>query len=98
MKRLPARSPNLNAFAERWVLSFRRECLDHFIVFGEGHMRHIAETYVDFYNAHRPHQALGNSPPGQPAGRSPPTPVAAGRVKCQEWLGGLLRHYYRDAA
>jgi transposase InsO family protein len=92
--KLPARSPNLNAFAERWVRSFREECLDHFIVFGEGHMRHIAEEYIAHYNAERPHQGKGNNTLVLNARESP----ANGPVTCKTRLGGLLKHYVRQAA
>ena len=84
--------PNMNAHAERWVESFRQEALDHFIVFGEAHLRHICESYVEFYNTHRPHQSLDN----EPLARDPPQPqptASAKKVVCQEFLGGLLKHY-----
>jgi putative transposase len=44
------RAPNLNAYAERWVQSAKQECLDHFVVFGEGHLRHLVSEYADYYN------------------------------------------------
>ena len=96
-KVLPPNSPNLNAYAERWVQSFRRECLDHFMVFGEQHMRLIASTYVDWYNTHRPHQTLGNRPLPQKYDTLAHDPSAPDEVKCQSWLGGLLNHYYHAA-
>jgi putative transposase len=92
--KLPARSPNLNAFAERWVRSFREECLDHFIVFGEGHMRHIAEEYIAHYNEERPHQGKCNNTLGLNVHES----SANGPVTCKTRLGGLLKHYVRQAA
>ncbi len=49
-KLLPA-SPNMNAFIERWVQSIKQECLDHFVVLGEKHFRHIVREYVQFYNS-----------------------------------------------
>ena len=61
-KILPPNSPNLNAYAERLVQSFRRECVDHFMVFGEELMRLIAQQYVDWYNTYCPHQSLNNEP------------------------------------
>lgn len=94
-KKLPAHSPNCNAFAERWVQSFSNECLNHFVIFGEGHMRHLAQSYVDYYNSLRPHQSKGNHPLGTPADFKP---SVTGAIKCQEFLGGLLKHYYREAA
>jgi putative transposase len=61
VKRVGPRAPNLNPHAERFVLSIKQECLDHFIVFGEDHLRHILSTYVDsYYNQVRPHQGKDN--------------------------------------
>jgi len=93
-KLLPPHSPNCNAFAERWVQSFSNECLNHFVIFGEGHMRHLAQSYVDYYNEKRPHQSKDNRPLGTPEDFKPPT---TGAIKCHEFLGGLLKHYYREA-
>ena len=53
-------APNLNAFAERWVLSIKSECLDHFIVFGEDHLRYLVHEYLSHYLHERPHQAKDN--------------------------------------
>lgn len=90
------RAPNQNAVAERFVLSVKRECLDHFVVFGEAHLRHILSEYLIYYHQHRPHQGLDN----QPLSRTELVPSivgSLGEVVCQERLGGLLRHY-RHAA
>ena len=92
--RLPARSPNLNAFAERFVRSVRQECLRKVIPLGERHLREIVAEYVEYYNAERNHQGLGNrliTP--QISERA-----AIGPVKCRERLGGTLRYYHRQAA
>lgn len=98
MKRLGLRAPNLNAYAERWVQSVRRECLDHFIVLGEEHLRHLVTEYVDYYNRRRPHQALRNWPlTGAPSIISSGS-LTAETVVCEERLGGLLRHYEHPAA
>ena len=53
-------APNANAFAEAWIASLRRECLDYFLCFSRSHLDHIVETYTRFYNEHRPHQGVGN--------------------------------------
>lgn len=96
--KLPPRSPNLNAVAERWVRSIRHECLDHFIIAGESHLRHLVAEYVDFYNRHRPDQGIGNRPI-DPTALSPPFDDAnLSRIRCDQRLGGLLRHYYHGAA
>jgi putative transposase len=99
IKKLPYRSPNLNAFAERYVQSIKQECLDHFVVFGESHLEHLIREYEHHYNTVRPHQGLGNKPIGivpiPPLDSGPPN---SGEVECDSRLGGLLRHYYRRAA
>jgi len=56
----PVQAPNANAFAESWIGSLKRECLDHFVCFSRGHLDHILREYVRFHNRHRPHQGLGN--------------------------------------
>jgi putative transposase len=88
-----------NSFAESWIGSLKRECLNHFLCFSLRQLDHIAQTYALYHNRFRPHQALGNKPPG--AGESPPQPggeVEAPSIRRQRWLGGLLSHYYRKAA
>ena len=91
--RTPYRAPTANAIAERWVGSVRRECLDHLLIVGEGHLRRVLSAYVAYYNQARPHQGLGQRTPlasTEPAGQGP--------IKRWELLGGLLREYYREAA
>ena len=90
--RLPARSPNLNAHAERFVLSIKTECLGRIIPLGERHLRHMIDEYVDHYHFERTHQGLGNQLiEGVPETR-------AGPVHRRERLGGMLSSYYRGAA
>ena len=89
---LPAQSPDLNAFAERFVRSIREECLSRVIPLGERHLCWVIGEYVKHYHLERNHQGLGNElsePIGDP-GR--------GRVTSRERLGGLLKYYYRRAA
>jgi putative transposase len=89
-------SPDLNAHAECWVQSIKHEWLDHFLVVGEAHLRHLVRGYVDYYNGVRPHQALDNLPPTGVTG-PPSTEASSANILCVERLGGLLKHYYRRA-
>jgi len=90
---LPAWSPNLNAFAERFVESTKSECLDRMVLLGEGHLRAAVREFVDHYHQERPHQGLGNELIAPKT-----TVIGTGQVKCRERLGGLLKFYYREAA
>ena len=92
---LPARSPNLNAFAERWVRSIKTECLSKLILFGEASLRRAVTQFIAHYHLERPHQGKGNQ-------LLLPSPISllsqhAGRIQCQERLGGLLKFYQRAA-
>ena len=84
--RLPANSPNLNAYAERFVLSIRRECLDRFVPLSERHLRTAVTEYVVHYHTERNHQGLGNE-------LLTPLPASAndaGPIVSRERLGELL--------
>ncbi len=99
MQKLTAYSPNLNAYIERWIQSIKHECLDHFIVFGERHLRYLVEEYVDYYHHQRPHQGLSNEPlHGLQLIEEPDQPDDASHIICNSRLGGLLKHYERRAA
>jgi Integrase core domain len=84
--RLPACSPNLNAFAERFVRSIKQECLRHIVPLGEGHLRRTIGDFMVHYHAERNHQGLGNIIPFLERAR----PVARGAIRRRERLGGLL--------
>jgi hypothetical protein len=93
---LPARSPNLNAYAERWVRSVKQECLSKLIWFGERPLRRALQQYVAHYHEERNHQGKQNRllfplPNGGASGDN-------GIVRCKERLGGLLKYYEREAA
>jgi putative transposase len=95
MVRLPARSPDLNAFAERFVRSVKSECLCRVIPLGERHLRHLVSEYVVHYHLERNHQGLGNELIEPiPANTNSGEGVVRRRVR----LGGVLSYYYRDAA
>ena len=96
LKRTAIRAPNQNAYAERFVQTLKQECLDHFVVLGEEHLRYLVAQFVQHYNEERPHQNKGNLPLGME--KPPDGGSELGQVLCDERLGGLLRHYYRKAA
>ncbi len=92
--RLPPRSPNLNAYAERFVRTIKESCLSHMIFFGEGSLRRAIREFLQHYHHERNHQGLGNRliDPGEEVN------VSEGEITCRARLGGLLRYYYRQAA
>ena len=83
------RSPWQNAYAERLIGSIRRECLDHVVVFGERHLRHILLSYVHYYNELRTHLSLGKDAPTSRRVQR------AGDILCRPVLGGLHHQYVR---
>ena len=92
--KLPPQSPNLNAYAERWVRSVKEECLSKLILFGEESLRGSLAEYQTHHHAERPHQGKGNAilfptPGSNGAGYAP--------IQCRERLGGFLKYYYREA-
>jgi hypothetical protein len=93
---LPARSPNLNAFSERWVKSVKGECLSQLILFGEASLKRALQQYLIHYHEERNHQGKGNALlfPSQ----ARPVGSEERSVQCQQRLGGLLKYYYRQAA
>lgn len=95
--KIPAKSPNCNPHAERFVKSIKYECLNHFVVFGERHLRHVIEEYMRHYQHERFHQALGGKlvVNNQPVANDNDTLRPVG---CRSRLGGLLNYYHREAA
>jgi putative transposase len=96
--RLPARSPNLNAIAERFVLSLKSECLDKLVPLGERHLRLAISEFIEHYHRERNHQGLDNrlitsvaAPVNDNDNANSARPIAL-----RERLGGLLNYYYRS--
>jgi len=91
---LPPRSPNLNAFIERFFRSLKSECLDRMIFFGENSLRNAVKEYLAHYHQERNHQGLDHQiiEPGEEVSQSD------GEIECRERLGGLLNYYYRKMA
>lgn len=92
--KLPARSPNLNAYAERFVRSIKSECLAQIIPFGEQHLRHAVIEYTEHYHLERNHQGLDN----QLIEKTKGVVDMNSAVVRHERLGGVLNYYERRAA
>lgn len=107
IKQAAFRSPNTNAFVERFIQTLQQECLDYFVVFGQEHMDHIVGEFVTHYHDERPHQSKDNGVLKLPVtssdgdeksssgGSSAPDTIG---IECSQRLGGLLKHYRRMAA
>jgi putative transposase len=89
----PVRSPQANAFAERFVGTLRRECLDHMLILGEGHLRKVLAEFGRHYNGHRPHQGLQQ----QAALQSGRAVDITARIERRQVLSGLISEYRRKA-
>jgi transposase InsO family protein len=91
----PVRAPRANAFAERWVGTVRRECLDHVLIFGRRHLQRVLDACAEHYNRARPHRSIDLRPadPAPSAER-----VAGSRVRRRDVLGELIHEYKRIAA
>ncbi len=91
--RLPPRSPNLNAVAERFVRSIKSECLNRMLFFGRASLQHAISHFMAHYHTERNHQGLGNRllQPG-------PITDPSHAVQRRQRLGGMLNYYHRAAA
>ena len=92
--KLPPRSPNLNAYAERFVRSIKESCLNRMIFFGEESLRTAIQNFIVHYHTERNHQGLSNRLINPEEGHV----GATGVVRRRQRLGGMLNYYYRDAA
>ncbi len=97
--RTPIQAPNANAYAERWVGSARRECLDRLLILGRRQLEHVLRVYIRHFNEHRPHRALDLRAPDGGRGPDPPptATLCTQHVRRRDLLGGLL-HEYEAAA
>ena len=94
--KLPTQSPNLNAYAERWVRSVKEEALSKLILFGEASLRRTLREYLRHFHQERNHQGKSNVllfPMHHPS-----APSSGRSVHCRERLGRLLKYYHREAA
>jgi transposase InsO family protein len=92
---LPAQSPNLNAFAERWIRSVKQECLSKVILFGEGPLSRVLTEYSRHYHHERNHQGKGNRLLFPDLSNKQHQQSRA--IECRHRLGGLLKYYQRAA-
>ncbi len=94
--KFPARRPNLNAHAERWIRSVKEEALSKLILFGEASLRRTLSEYLAHFHQERNHQGKGNVLLFPLNRQSAPSSELS--VRCRERLGGLLKYYHREAA
>ncbi len=96
--RIPVRAPRANAYAERFVGTIRRECLDRILIFNSRQLQVVLTEYIDHYNQHRPHRSLKQTSPLSMFSVTPPTPNPnASQLRRSNRLGGLI-HEYKLAA
>ena len=93
----PVQAPNANAHAERWIRTVRAECLDWLLIVGRGHLEQVLRVYLQHYNGHRAHRALGLQPPDPAVKPTLTGKDQPARVRRNDLLGGLV-HEYRQAA
>jgi putative transposase len=91
--RTPVRAPKANAVAERFVGTVRRECLDWLLIVNRRHLQHVLREFVDHYNGHRPHRALGLAPPEPRRPARPREPPRSVPIHRHDRLGGLIHEY-----
>lgn len=97
----PFQVPNANSYAERYVLSCKRECLNHLRIFGLDRLQHVVNCYTSYFNEHRPHQGIDNRIPAEynmnqrQGGHT--QNIKLENVIRKEFLGGLLKSYQRAA-
>ncbi len=105
--RTPFRTPNANAYGERFVRTVRTECLDHLLIMNARHLEQVLRSYAGHYNGHRPHQGISQQIPAReqlatPRALLPADPIRScrchpHRVRRHDRLGGLIHEYERVA-
>jgi transposase InsO family protein len=89
--------PRMNAIAEHWVGSCRREATDRILITGERRLRLVLDKYADHYNQHRPHRSLGQQCPDGIGAPAPPAIDGPSRILRRDRLGGLSYEYAQVA-
>jgi putative transposase len=95
--RTPPQAPRANAYAERWVRTIRRECLDRMLIYDTRHLVVVLREYLAHFNGHRPHQGRGQRPPDRDVLPMPVTDLGAVRVRRRKVLHGLINEYEQAA-
>ncbi|MGI5143991.1 integrase core domain-containing protein [Streptomyces sp. CA-106110] len=90
-------TPRMNAIAERWVGSCRREATDRILITGERHLRLVLDEYASHHNGHRPHRSLGQRSPDSIGAPEPPAADGPSRILRRDRLGGLIHEYAQVA-
>ena len=99
----PFQAPNANSHSERYVLSCKKECLNHLLIFGLNRLKHVVDCYTSYFNEHRPHQGIGNKIPAKynktdrRQGGSDLLNLSVRNIVRKDFLGGLLKSYRRAA-
>jgi len=93
----PPQAPRANAFAERWVRTVRRECLDRILIYNTRHLLAVLREYLAHYDGHRPHQGRGQRPPDRENLPAPVTELSVARVRRRNALHGLINEYEQAA-
>jgi putative transposase len=95
--RSPPQAPRANAYAERWVRTVRRECLDRILIYHPRHLLAVLAEFVEHYNEHRPHQSRDQHPPDATDAGPAVVDLARTRVRRRKILNGLISEYSQAA-
>jgi hypothetical protein len=93
----PPQAPRANAFAERWVRTVRRECLDRILIYNTRHLLAVVSEYLAHDTGHRAHQGRGQRPPDRDTLAAPVTDVGTVRVRRSKVVHGLINQYEQAA-
>ena len=93
----PPQAPRANAYAERWVRTVRRECLDRVLIYGTRHLLTVLSEYLAHYNGHRAHQGRRQRPPDRDALPAPVADLASARIRRRKVVHGLINEYEQVA-
>jgi putative transposase len=86
-----------NAYAERWVRTVRRECLDRILIYNARHLLAVLREYLRHYNGHRAHQGRGQRPPDPDKLPAPVTDLGTVRIRRRKVVHGLINEYEQVA-